>query len=209
MNNMPRRRVLLGTSALLLAAMAPSGAQAAKRKRRVSKAQWMEKWMAEWRERGRTSDSPLYLGRFREPIYFLTSSITWKPNPDQAGNYQAVEVPAGFVTDLASVPSIFFSALRPDGEYTYAAIIHDYLYWTQTRPRNVADEIFKFSMTDYKIDTATAFTIYQTVSQLGGRAWDDNARLRAQGEKRVLKQYPPNARTSWADWKKVPDVFLP
>ena len=49
-------------------------------------------------------------------------------------------MPTGFVTDFASIPPIFYSVLRPDGEYAYAAVIHDYLYWTQTRPREDADE---------------------------------------------------------------------
>ncbi|MDI5166053.1 DUF1353 domain-containing protein, partial [Salmonella enterica subsp. enterica serovar Montevideo] len=33
-----------------------------------------------------------------------------------------IEVPVGFVTDLATVPRIFWSLLPPDGEYAKAAI---------------------------------------------------------------------------------------
>src|SRR4051794_19430354 len=83
-------------------------------------------WMGALTEK-KASDSPLYFGRFKEPIYFLTAPITWKPNPNQIGKAEAVEAPAGFVTDLASVPRAFFSLLRPDDDYAYAAIIHDYL----------------------------------------------------------------------------------
>ena len=166
-------------------------------------------WMAEWMKTAKDSDSPLYLGRFKDPIYFLVKPITWKPNSDQVGTAESVEVPAGFVTDLASIPPAFFSLLRPDGEYTYAAIIHDYLYWTQKQPRATADEIFKFAMADFNIGSPTAFTIYESVRRLGGRAWNTNARLRQNGEKRILREYPPNARITWQEWKKRPDVFVP
>src|SRR5689334_1061409 len=43
-----------------------------------------------------------------------------------------IVVPAGFVTDLASIPRAFWGPpffLTPAGQYSRAAIIHDYLYW--------------------------------------------------------------------------------
>ena len=69
-----------------------------------------ERWMREWMTHPKSgiSPSPLRLGRFREPIYFLLNSITWKPNSEQASQFEPVEVPVGFVTDLASIPQIFF-----------------------------------------------------------------------------------------------------
>lgn len=36
-------------------------------------------------------------------------------------------VPRAFVTDLASVPRIFWRFFPPDGTYTQAAVLHDYL----------------------------------------------------------------------------------
>ncbi|EDQ5128059.1 DUF1353 domain-containing protein, partial [Salmonella enterica] len=53
-----------------------------------------------------------------------------------------IEVPVGFVTDLATVPRIFWSLLPPDGEYAKAAIIHDYLYHYPLRNRKESDLIF-------------------------------------------------------------------
>ena len=126
------------------------------------------------------------------------------PNCLAIARFEAVEVPTGFVTDLASIPRILFSALRPDGVYAYAAIIHDYLYWKQDRPREEANEILRMSMIDFNVDRATVFAIYEGVGVGGAAAWASNARLRALGEKRELTQFPPNARTSWA-----PDVFAP
>jgi hypothetical protein len=39
-----------------------------------------------------------------------------------------VIVPAGFKSDLASTPSWLWSIYPPFGRYTYAAVVHDYLY---------------------------------------------------------------------------------
>lgn len=98
-----------------------------------------EGWMSSWMEvASRQPGASLYLSRFRDHIYFLLREISWSPNPDQASSFQSVVVPKGFVTDLASIPRVFWSLLRPDGEYAYSAIIHDYMYWMQNpqgRPR--------------------------------------------------------------------------
>jgi hypothetical protein len=165
-------------------------------------------WMSQAIATIKGSDSPLYFGRFRDEWYFLTAPIEWKRNPGQSGP-EGVEVPRGFVSDLASIPPIFFSVLRPDGQYAYASIIHDYLYWEQSQPRAIADEIFKMSMQDFQIDQSKIFAIYEAVRTLGQRAWDANKQLKQKGEKRVLKTFPPNARVLWTDWKKQTDVFAP
>lgn len=39
-------------------------------------------------------------------------------------------VPAGFITDLASIPRVFWNIYPPFGQYTEAAVIHDYGYRT-------------------------------------------------------------------------------
>ena len=44
-----------------------------------------------------------------------------------------ITVPAGFVTDLASIPRLVWSFYPPDGPWVKAAIIHDFLYDTQGR----------------------------------------------------------------------------
>ncbi|HCM2000516.1 TPA: DUF1353 domain-containing protein [Salmonella enterica subsp. salamae serovar [1],40:z35:e,n,x,z15] len=62
-------------------------------------------------------------------------------------NSDVINVPAGFVTDLASVPRIFWTLLPPDGKYAKAAIIHDYLYDNALRTKKEADLIFLDGMT--------------------------------------------------------------
>ncbi len=94
----------------------------------------IEMWMNEWMSLSKAPGGMLRISRFREPIYFLTDSISWTPNIGQEA-FGAVSVPSGFVTDFASIPRIFYSILRPDGEYAYSAVFHYYLYWTKTRSR--------------------------------------------------------------------------
>jgi Protein of unknown function (DUF1353) len=158
----------------------------------------------------RAPTSPLFFGKFVDHFFFLLRPIGWKPNPDQVGKYVAVSVPPGFVTDLASIPRVFWSLLPPDGNYAYAAIVHDYLYWTQERPKEEADQILKLTMQDFKINSATIFAIFEGVHLFGGWAWRNNAVLKARGEKRILKHWPiadGDTTSTWAEWKTRPGVF--
>jgi len=117
-------------------------------------------------------------------------------------------VPSGFVTDFASIPRAFWSALRPDGDYAYAAIIHDYLYWTQPVPRATADDILRFAMQDLSVESTTVTLIYRAVrTGVGGRVGTTTPGSKPRAEKRVLKRLPETPTVRWADWKKMPDVF--
>lgn len=57
-----------------------------------------------------------------------------------------IQVPAGFVTDLASVPRMFWVILPPHGQYAKAAILHDYLYANAIGSKLYADEVFYEAM---------------------------------------------------------------
>ena len=149
----------------------------------------------------------LYVGRFADPYYFTLDEILWTPEGDQVERFQKVRVPVGFVTDFASVPRLFWSLLRPDGEYSYAAVIHDYLYWEQPCDRILADEIFKLCMEEFKIGGATVASIYAAVRIGGASAWEENAKLKALGKRRVLKKTPKDPKIRWEQWQSMPDVF--
>ncbi|MGB7601258.1 MAG: DUF1353 domain-containing protein [Candidatus Sulfotelmatobacter sp.] len=197
-----RQSLCLGASAVAGALFAAPSADARRGKKLVTAEQWMDRWMAVNRAPG----GILQISRFREPIYFLLKPIGWIPNHNQQ-QYEKVDVPVGFVTDFASIPRVFWSFLPTDGDYAYAAVIHDFLYWTQSRPREVADQIFRMSMQDFKISSATIEVIYQAVRLGGGSAWSENAKLKAAGEGRVLKVFPTDPTTSWKDWKQRTGVF--
>lgn len=147
--------------------------------------------------------------------YFVKDgSIDWGPTPARRDDGVAqpvtveVSVPEGFVTDLASIPRAFWSIKRPEGRHAYAAAIHDYLYWTQRRSRKESDEIFRAVMLESKADAATVLALYNTVRQAGGTAWENNKRLKDQGERRFLRRLPEDHLVSWKDYKKLAGVFV-
>lgn len=145
----------------------------------------------------------LHLGRFRDRIYYLDKEIVWSPGPKQSG--PKVVVPRGFVTDLASIPRVFWSVLPTDGAYTFPAIVHDYLYWKQEHSREVADQVFRYGMDDMKVSAVSAVAIHTAVRAGGLSAWKRNAQLKSAGEKRLLVEFPTDPTTAWTDWKKNPN----
>jgi hypothetical protein len=170
--------------------------------------QLVEAWLDAAKVVGdRTAVGTLLLTRFVERIYILMKPIAWKPSPQQNQNLPLVEVPTGFVTDFASVPRLFWTALPPDGDYTYAAILHDYLYWNQATDKATADLVLKAAMEDFGVPAAQAFAVYNGVKLGGQSAWDGNAALKVSGEKRILKVFPTDPTIRWEDWKHRPGVF--
>lgn len=152
-------------------------------------------------------DQPLAVSRFLEPMYYLLKPINWSPNPDNGSEYSPVVVPTGFVTDLASIPTVLFPVLRPDGQYMQAAIVHDYLYWFQISTREHADNVFRIAMRDLEVKPAVVSVIFSAVRAFGQKAWDDNRDSKERGERRVLKVFPKNSTTYWRDWKKHIENF--
>ncbi len=176
--------------------------------RDLTKQEWLDIAVADLNTKGEATGA-LRLGRFRDPMYFLMDPIDWRPSGDDDPALPHVTVPTGFVTDLASIPRVFWSLLRPDGDYVYAAIIHDFLYWTQTTSKAAADTVLKIAMRDFNVSGPVVMAIYEGVS-LGGRsAWTGNAKLKARGERRILTAFPSDPKTSWAKWKAQPGVFGP
>lgn len=83
-----------------------------------------------------------------------------------------IEVPAGFDTDLASVPRVMYSIFPRDGLYIEAAIIHDWLYVDQKIngewiSRKTADGVFLEAMEYLGIGWFRRRTIYRGV-RIGG-----------------------------------------
>ena len=151
---------------------------------------------------------PTALKPFKDWDYFYLGGrgIIWYPNKGQ--DFETVIVPRGFVTDLASIPQLLWSfKMKPTGAYAYAAIIHDWLYWSQSRTRKESDLIFFHAMEDSKVEKGLRDKMYRAVRVGGGSAWKNNKKLKEQGERRLLVEYPPDFTISWAEWKAKPGVF--
>lgn len=95
--------------------------------------------------------------------------------------------PAGFVTDLASIPRPWTAFFVPSGSYTLAAVYHDYLYATRGtgvwhgHPRSIsrardytraeADQILLQAMQDLNVGPVTRFCIWAAVRIGGSAGW--------------------------------------
>ena len=137
------------------------------------------------------------------------------PDDDDGPGVIRVDVPKGFVTDLASVPNYLWPILNRTGRHGNAAIYHDWLYWQQNDAsvdtgvtREVADRVFDRAMHDMGVDVATRNLIWAGVRIFGGSYWDNNAAEKAAGGKRVLKVFPDSPTITWEDWRQRPDVFV-
>jgi hypothetical protein len=80
-------------------------------------------------------------------------------------------VPAGFVTDLASVPRVFWFIAPRWGKHGPAAILHDYLYRTGEVDRRTADNRFADVMDLCNVHPIFADAMFFAVRIFGFHAW--------------------------------------
>jgi hypothetical protein len=104
----------------------------------------------------------------------------------------AVEVPAGFVTDYASIPPIGRWLLGKQGRYSRAAVVHDYLYWSRMCTRAQADNLMLIAMKELDVPVLQRNGIHAALDWFGGPAWTSNAAERANGRPKVV---PPSRYT--------------
>lgn len=90
------------------------------------------------------------------------------------GSYPSVDViqvPAGFVTDLASIPRWLWSVLPPHGQYAKAAIVHDYLYTKAIGSKAYADKVFLEGMEVLGVPKRKRKLMYTAVRLFGRGAY--------------------------------------
>lgn len=102
-----------------------------------------------------------FLRVVREPY-----SIFWE---DDFG-VQSLEVPARFITDLASVPRLLWSIIPPwDNFIRDAAICHDRAYESNQISRALADSLLYYGMLRLGASHVHAYMVWLGV-RLGGRS---------------------------------------
>ena len=88
---------------------------------------------------------------------------------NRKGNVIKIVVPAGFTTDLASVPRVFQSIIPKLGHHIRPAIVHDYAYEGFTNlTRKEADEMFLDGMQATKVGWLRRNAMWLAV-RVGGR----------------------------------------
>ena len=80
--------------------------------------------------------------------------------------------PVDFITDLGSIPRIFWNIIPPNGKPTYAYVIHDYLYATQKTTRKQADDCLFRMMDSLGASTIENWTVWSAVRIGGWTAWN-------------------------------------
>ena len=143
------------------------------------------------------------------PLKPFTDNRDWMLIDDviyEVGNSPIeIIVPKGFVTDFASIPQALWSfGLSPNGLYSKAAIIHDYLYWTQLCTRLQSDNILMIAMKESQVPADKRDLIYAGVRAGGSAAWKDNAAQRANGFPKVIPPADMNfgPLVLWKDYQQ-------
>jgi hypothetical protein len=123
----------------------------------------------------------LFAGKFVRPLRLesLPDGRTWRLLEDfsySTDDGATIRVPAGFITDLASIPRVLWRLLPPIGRYNRAAVIHDFLYaqhrgGSDAITREQADGILYEAMTDSGVDPVTRWLVWAGVRIGGWAAW--------------------------------------
>lgn len=178
-----------------------------------AKRKWVQDYLASRGEadkaatRDFTGGPPILIPFAAQDLWILGQPIGWIPDDSDGPGVIRVDVPRGFVTDLASVPRILWPVLAHTGRYGNAAIYHDWLYVDQPCTREVADRVFDRAMVDMGVDAPTRNIIWAAVRVFGGDGWERCRRDKAAGVKYVLKRFPDDPRIIWEEWRQKPDVF--
>lgn len=109
--------------------------------------------------------TPLRAEAIRPKYWRVLEPLVWKTETEH------YVVPAGFETDLASVPGplrIFFSVT---GASRRSAVLHDFLYRSQEITRSQADEIFRRALTYDEVNPLGRILYWSGVRIGGWVAW--------------------------------------
>jgi hypothetical protein len=92
----------------------------------------------------------------------------------ELGSGETITIPAGFVSDLASIPRPFWTVFPPDSDYTQAAVLHDWLCKKRGKVEKVYDYkkvslIFLESMKVLGVSLLTRQAMYYGVLWFGPR----------------------------------------
>lgn len=120
--------------------------------------------------------------------FVVNEPLIWAIRDDQA---DAITVPVGFPTDLASIPRFLRDrkAFDPNGPSFPCGILHDFLYATGRFGKEFADELLYVSLRSEGVSAPVAWAYYKAVQWFGHAAYEEHERRRAlsQVPLRVIK----------------------
>ncbi len=115
-------------------------------------------------------EAPRTVGFVEGTLFSTTQPYTWRIG----STLLKIIIPEGFVTDYASIPRNLQGFLRSQDRYSRAALIHDYLYWSQLCSREQSDNLFLIAMIESGVPWVQRKPIYEAVRRAGGTAWRSN-----------------------------------
>lgn len=140
---------------------------------------------------------------FADGTYYIIAPFKWEEE-GTAPNKRHVSVPNGFVTRFESAPTIFWSIISPNPDFLYPLIVHDYLYWSQDVDRNTADLTLVQMLKELNVPAKSIERIYESLLVQGKDVWTEYGRMQRSGEKRFLRQHPPDPDMTWDAWRLMP-----
>jgi len=116
-----------------------------------------------------------------KPDLWTLKAPLWWDDPVYGG----LTVPAGFVTDLASIPRALrgLPFLDPNGLSRRPAVIHDWLYGSvegRARGKQFADSFLRDALLSEGARPSVAQTFYLAVHWFGQSGWDLDGRQLAE-----------------------------
>lgn len=127
------------------------------------------------------TDPPLYIGDGFQ--WRLGGPLLWETERE------AIAVPEGFLTDLASIPRLAQWIIPVNGTHRRAAILHDYLFVIQDRDRASVDRLFLEAMKADGVSWLTRTTMYSAVRVGGWMPWNKNGRALQDNPIRFLESH--------------------
>lgn len=83
-----------------------------------------------------------------------------------------IVVPAGYITDFASLPSVLHWWIRPtDKRAVRAAVVHDWIYHTHILPRGIGDAVFQVILRQDGMPRRKAKLLSTAVRACGKRSY--------------------------------------
>ena len=128
--------------------------------------------------------SPLSDGK----AWFLQEEFSYDVGEVGSGN--TVQVPRWFVTDFASVPRPLWVVFPRWGRYGNAAVIHDFMYYDQSRSRKEADDIFLEAMEVLEVGWVKRRVMHLAVRTFGWIAWRGSKSRKNAGRSKVASRLP-------------------
>src|SRR3990167_4905100 len=104
---------------------------------------------------------PLTVTKIGERLWRIEREFTYYIGEENSNEF--VIVPKGFITDFASVPRPFWFLFPPDGKYTQAAVLHDYILHEGIYSYPKADYIFYEAMGVLKVPPWNRWIMYRAV----------------------------------------------